>query len=38
MHPQHDNPLGEFITLPVLLVVALAAWAVSFIFGKPAHR
>ena len=39
MHPQQDNPLGELITLPVLLLVALAAWVVSFISGKKAaHR
>jgi len=37
MHPQQDHPLGELITLPVLLLIALAAWIVSFISGKPAH-
>lgn len=38
MHPQQDDPFGELITLPVLLVVALAAWAISFLSGKTARR
>jgi hypothetical protein len=35
MHPQQDHPLGEMIMLPVLLVIALAAWTASFLTGKP---
>ncbi len=38
MPSQQDHPLGDLLTLPFLLIVALAVWAVSFISGKPAHR
>jgi hypothetical protein len=38
MHPQHNHPIGELAVLPVLLVVALAAWVVSFLSGKSEAR
>jgi hypothetical protein len=38
MHPQQDHPLGEMIMLPVLLVIALAAWTASFLTGKPVEH
>jgi hypothetical protein len=35
MHPQQDHPLGEMLMLPVLLIIAMAAWTVSFLARGP---
>lgn len=31
MHPQHDSLVGDFLVLPLLLLVALAAWMATFL-------
>lgn len=38
MHPHPHNPLSDVIMLPVLLIVALAAWAATFLGSNPARR
>lgn len=38
MDPQQNNLFGEMIMLPVLLVIALAAWIFSFMTGHPVRR
>ena len=36
MDPNEDHALGEMFVLPVLLIVALAAWTASFLGGGRA--
>lgn len=38
MHPQQNHPLSEMFMLPVLLVIALAAWTMSFLSRSTANR
>jgi hypothetical protein len=34
MHPQQHTAIREVLLLPVLLIVALAAWSATFLAGR----
>jgi hypothetical protein len=36
MHSQQNSPIGVALLLPVLLIVALAAWTATFLTGRDA--
>ncbi|MEO6864382.1 MAG: hypothetical protein ABI229_02915 [Gemmatimonadaceae bacterium] len=40
MHPQQNSSVGVALMLPVLLIIALAAWTATFLTGgnpNPGH-
>jgi hypothetical protein len=38
MHTQQNNSVGVALMLPVLLLVALAAWTATFLTGSGARH
>ncbi len=38
MHPHQHNQLRDVIMLPVLLIVAFAAWTATFLSGHTSKR